>query len=166
MGEEGVNLGSDDATLGQGLHAPITTVIDTLWARDSRRHTLCHIEATVCGQERITGQLRSYLAVAQDEMRQDREHGFAPRTLDTPDSDPTQTDTHVMRVARQAPTSITGGLVLQLETKGYEEGEDALKKRLAIAQQLNVRGFVSKIDGDGPVCAGLFGDLPHGSPRS
>jgi hypothetical protein len=84
MGEEGVNLGSDDATLGQGLHAPITTVIDTLWARDSRRHTLCHIEATVCGQERITGQLRSYLAVAQDEMRQDREHGFARRALETP----------------------------------------------------------------------------------
>ena len=39
-----------------------------------------------------------------------------------------------MGVARQAPAPITGCLVLQLEAEGHQEGEDALKKRLAIAQ--------------------------------
>src|ERR1700752_4097638 len=34
-------------------------------------------EAPVCGQERITGHLRSHRATAQDDVWQDREHGFA-----------------------------------------------------------------------------------------
>jgi hypothetical protein len=46
----------------------------------------------------------SHLAIAQDEMREDGEHRFAPRTLETPDNDPTEADSDVMGVAGQAPT--------------------------------------------------------------
>jgi hypothetical protein len=55
--------------------------------------------------------------------------------------------------------------VFQLEAEGHKEGEDALEKRLAIAQQLKVHGFVSKIDGDGPVFTGLTGGVSHGYPQ-
>jgi hypothetical protein len=54
----------------------------------------------VCSQQRITGYLWLHLAVAQDEVRQDREHRFARCTLDTPDSETTQADMGVMGVAR------------------------------------------------------------------
>jgi hypothetical protein len=70
-----------------------------------------------------------------------------------------------MGVARQAPAPITGRPVLQLEAEGQKEGEDAFKKRLAIAQQLKVRGFVSKIDGNGSVFTGLAGRVSHGHPQ-
>src|SRR5512132_312384 len=43
-----------------------------------------------------------------------------------------------MGVAGKAPASITGGLMLQLEAEGQKEGEDALEKRFAIAQQVEV----------------------------
>src|SRR5262249_5882182 len=56
-------------------------------------------EATVGGQQRITGHCGPHLAVTQDEMRQDRKYCLARRTLDAPDSDPTEPDTDVMRVA-------------------------------------------------------------------
>jgi hypothetical protein len=69
-----------------------------------------------------------------------------------------------MGVARQAPAPITDGLVLQLETEGQKEGEDTLEKRLPIAQQLKVRGFIAKIDGHGAVFSCLFGSFPHVSP--
>ena len=62
-------------------------------------------EAPVCGQESLTGHLRSHRAITQDEVRQDREHRFASRTLETPDGDPTQADAHIMGVARQQPSS-------------------------------------------------------------
>src|SRR5262249_47465540 len=89
---------------------------------------------------------------------------FACRALDTPDSDPAQTDADIMGVTRQAPAPITDGLVLELETEGQKEGEDTLEKRLPIAQQLKVRGFISKIDGNGAVFSCLFGSFPHVSP--
>jgi hypothetical protein len=54
--------------------------------------------------------------------------------------------------------------VLQLEAEGHQEGEDALKKRLAIAQQVEVGGFVSKIDRDGAVVSRRFGCCAHVSP--
>ena len=68
-------------------------------------------------QQGIACDLRAHLAVAQDEMRQDREYGFAGRALDAPDGDPTQTDAHIMRVARQASPSAAGRLVLELKAK-------------------------------------------------
>jgi hypothetical protein len=95
----------------------------------------------------------------------DREHRLEPRTLATPDGHPTQANPHLMGVARQAPAPITGRSVLQLEAEGQKEGEDALAKRLAIVQQLKVRGFVSEIDGDGPVFTGLVGCVSHGHPQ-
>jgi hypothetical protein len=65
-------------------------------------------EATMCGQQGITGHLRSHRAITQDEVRQDREHGFTRRALDTPDGKTTQPDPDIMRVARQAPSAATG----------------------------------------------------------
>jgi len=52
-----------------------------------------------------------------------------------------------------------------LKAKRQHESEDTLEKRLAIAQQLKVRCFVSKIDGDGPVFTGLAGCVSHGHPQ-
>jgi hypothetical protein len=66
-------------------------------------------------QQGIAGYRGSHLTIAQDEVRQDREHGFARRTLDTPDGDATQTDTDVMRVAREASATATGRLMGQLQ---------------------------------------------------
>jgi hypothetical protein len=54
--------------------------------------------------------------------------------------------------------------MLQLEAEGQKEGEDALDKRLAIAQQMEVGGFVSKIDSDGAVVLRQFGCGTHVSP--
>jgi hypothetical protein len=54
--------------------------------------------------------------------------------------------------------------MLQLEAEGQKEGEDALEKRLAIAQQVEVGGFVSKIDSDGAVASCRFGCCAHVSP--
>jgi hypothetical protein len=101
-----------------------------------------------------------------NEMRQDGEHGFARGTLKTPDGEAAQADTGIMRVARQAPPATTGRLVSQLQAKGQEEGEHAFDKRFAIAQELKIGGFVVKIDGDGPIYAGLVSGIAHGSPSS
>jgi hypothetical protein len=42
-------------------------------------------QSAVSGQQGIAGHLGAHLAIAQDEVRQDGEHGFARRTLDPPD---------------------------------------------------------------------------------
>jgi len=54
--------------------------------------------------------------------------------------------------------------MLQLEAERQKEGEDALEKRLAIAQQVAVGGFVSKIDRDGAVVSRRCGCGTHVSP--
>jgi hypothetical protein len=54
--------------------------------------------------------------------------------------------------------------VLQLPAEGPHEGEDTFEQGLPIAQPMTVGGFVLKIDGDGPVCAGLAGRVAHGHP--
>src|SRR5215471_15422236 len=89
---------------------------------------------------------------------------FACRALDTPNSEATEADTGVMGVTCQTPTATTGRLVGQLQAKGQEKGEDAFDKRFAIPKQLKVGSFVLKIDGDGPVVAGLASSISHGSP--
>ena len=99
-------------------------------------------------------------------MRQDREHRFARRALDTPNSETTQADTGVMGVTRQAPAATTGGRVCELKAKGEEKSEDTLDKRLAIVKQTKIGRFVLKINGDGPVFTGLAGGGSHGSPSS
>ena len=121
-------------------------------------------EATVGGQQGIAGHLRSHLAIAQDEVGQHGEHRFARGTLETPDGDPTQTDTHIMRVARQASAPATGRFVLELEAEDQEESEHTFDKRLAVFHQAEVGRFVSEIDGDGAVFARRFGCCAHVSP--
>src|SRR5262249_38084028 len=121
-------------------------------------------EAPVGGQQGIAGYRRSHVAIAEDEVGQDREHRSACGALDPPDGEPTEADTGVMGVTRQAPTATTGRLVGELKAQGQEESHDAFEKRLAVAKELKVGGFVVKIDGDGPVFAGLASGVWHGSP--
>jgi len=47
----------------------------------------------------------------------------------------------------------------ELKAQGKDEGEDKLDKRLAIADQLEVGGWVLEIDGDGVILACRFGGL-------
>src|SRR5438270_1190437 len=111
----------------------------------------------------MSGDRRTHLALAQDKMRQDGEHRATRGALDPPDGDATQADTGIMRVARQAPTAVTGCLVEELKAKREHEGDHAFDKCLAIAKQLKVSRFILKINRDGPVFAGLAGCIVHGS---
>jgi hypothetical protein len=121
-------------------------------------------EAAVCRQQGIAGHFRSHLTIAQDEVGKDREHCSACRALEPPDSDPTQTDTRIMGVPREAPTAATGGFVEELKAQGQEKGEDAFDKRLPVVNQAEVGGFVVKIDSDGTVFSSRFGCYAHVSP--
>jgi hypothetical protein len=69
-----------------------------------------------------------------------------------------------MGVTREAPAAATDCLVEELKAQGQEKSEDAFDKRLPIAKELKVRGFVSKINCDGPVLTDLFGRDAHGLP--
>jgi hypothetical protein len=115
-------------------------------------------------QQGIAGYVGSHLMVPQDEMRENREYGFARGTLDTPDGETTQADTGIMGVACQASAPATGGFMFQLKAEGHDEGENTFEKRLAIAKQLEVRRFTPEINGDGAVFAGLVGRVAHGHP--
>ena len=97
-------------------------------------------------------------------MREDREDRSARGALDPPDGHPTQTDAHIMRMARQAPTSLTRRLVCELQAQGQDKSHHQFHKGLAVAKQLHVGRFVLKIDGDGPIGAGLVSGVSHGSP--
>ena len=114
----------------------------------------------------IASDRRMHLAITQDEVGQDGEHRTTRGALDAPDGDATQPDPEVMRVAGQAPTSLTSRFVCKLKAKGEEKGEDAFDKRFAIAKQLIIGRFILKVDGDGPVFTGLAGGVAHGSPSS
>jgi|SRR5216683_3183238 len=113
------------------------------------------------GQQGITGDLGAHLAVTQDEMREDREHRLTRRALDTPNSEPTQSDAHIVRVTGQASTAVTRGLVCELKAQGEEKGHHAFDKGLAIAQELKVGHLVLKINGDGAVVPCPFARLSH-----
>ena len=63
------------------------------------------------------------------------------------------------------PPTATRGLVCELKADRQDEGQHTFEKRLPIAQELKVGRFVLKIDGDGPVCAWLFGGVTHVPPR-
>jgi hypothetical protein len=65
-----------------------------------------------------------------------------------------------LRLFRQT----TRRLVCELKAEGEEESTHAFHKGFAVAKQLHVGRFVSKIDSDGTVCAGLFGYWAHVSP--
>ena len=68
-----------------------------------------------------------------NEVGQDREHGTTCGALETPDGDSVQTDPEVMRMAGQAPTSLTRRLVFELKAQGQDEGEHAFDKCFAVA---------------------------------
>ena len=98
------------------------------------------------GQQHSMGHFWSHLAIAQDEVGEDREHGAARGARYPPDGDSTQADAHIMRVAGQTPSPITGRLVLELKTKGQDEGEDTFEERLAIAKESReMLGVTSKL---------------------
>ena len=50
-----------------------------------------------------------------------------------------------------------------MKAQGEQKGEDTFEERLPIAKQLEVRRFILKIDGDGPVFTGLTGGVAHGA---
>jgi hypothetical protein len=104
-------------------------------------------------------------AIAQDEVGQDREHRVTRGALEPPDRAPAQPDADILGVAGQAPSAATRGLVGELKADRQDEGQHTFEKRLPIAQELKVGRFVVKIDGDGPVCAWLFGCVTHAPPR-
>ncbi len=116
------------------------------------------------GDQGLAGYLRPHRSVAQDEVRQDGEDRFAGGALDAPEGETTQTEAGVMRVARQAPTAATGGLVGELKPKREDERQDKLDKRSAIAEYLEVGRFIAEINGDGAVVAGRLGAVSHVSP--
>src|SRR5262249_13939211 len=81
-----------------------------------------------------------------------------------PDGDPTEPDTEVVRMAGQAPTSLTRRLVWGLKAEGGEGSGHAFHKSLAGAKQLNVGRFVLKNHSDGGAFADLFGRCAHVPP--
>jgi hypothetical protein len=123
-------------------------------------------QAAMGRQQGITGDLWPHLAIAQNKVGKDGEDGFARGALEPPDGEPTQANTGVMGVARQAAPAATGRLVFQLEAKRQNAGEDTLNKRLTIAQELNVGCLVLQVDSNGSVFAGRVGCVSHGSPSS
>jgi hypothetical protein len=86
-------------------------------------------------QQGIAVCFRAHRPIAQDEMREDREHRATCGALETPDGDATETDTEIMRVPRQASSSATGRLMFQLKAKGQEKGEDTFEKCRAISRE-------------------------------
>jgi hypothetical protein len=123
--------------------------------------TTFQTQSAVSGQQGVAGHLGAHLVIAQDKVGQDGEHCVTRRALDTPDGETTQTDADIMRVARQAPAAATGRLLPELKAQGQHEGHDTFEKRLAIAKELNVGRFVSKIDADRAVFSGRFGCYCH-----
>jgi hypothetical protein len=115
------------------------------------------------GQEGIASDLGSYLAIAQDEVREDREYRFTRRALYPPDGDPTHTEADIMRVACETPSTATTRLVCELKAERQDECDHEFDKRLAIAQELKVGRFILKINSDGAICTGLAGRVLHGS---
>ena len=71
-----------------------------------------------------------------------------------------------MGVACETPAPATGRLMFQLQAQGEEKGEHTFDKRFAVAQQLHIGRFVLKINGNGPVFAGLTDSGSHALPSN
>ena len=63
-------------------------------------------EAAVCSQQGIAGHFRSHLAIAQDEVGEDREHRATRGALDTPDGETTQADTGIVEWRVRLPPAL------------------------------------------------------------
>jgi hypothetical protein len=118
----------------------------------------------VYGEPSIPSHLRAHLTIAQDAVRQDREDGLTRRALDASDGDPTQPDTRIMRMARQAPSPATRRLMCELQAHGEEKGEHTFDKRLPVGNQVKVGCGVSKVDGDSAVFSRRFRRCAHVLP--
>jgi hypothetical protein len=116
------------------------------------------------GHQGIASDLRSHLAITQDEVREDGEHRATRGALDTPDGETTQPDTDIMGVAGQTPAATTGGRMFELKPKGQDERHQQFETRLAVSKYLKVIIFILKIDGDSPVFSRRFGPCTHVSP--
>jgi hypothetical protein len=123
-----------------------------------------HTAAAVSGQQRMAGARRAHRAVTQDDVRQDRDHRLARRTLDTPDGEPTQPDTDIMGVAWQPPAAATGGLLGELKPAGQDERSHPFDQGLAVAKPLHVGRFVLEMAGEGPVVSRRVGRCAPGAP--
>src|SRR2546427_328549 len=89
--------------------------------RDMMNHRAqLQTEAAMRGQQGITGNIRTHLTIAQDEVRQDREHRATRGALDTPDGEPTQPDTGIMGVAGGETPPPAGRPLLGVENAGGE----------------------------------------------
>ena len=104
------------------------------------------------------------LAVAQDEVREHREHRFARGALDTPDGETTQPDTGIVGVAGQAPALAAAALVEELKTEREDKRQHELDKRFGITQEGKVGRLIVEVDGNRTVLAGRCRSLAHGSP--
>jgi hypothetical protein len=102
--------------------------------------------------------------IPEDEVGEDREHGCARGALDTPDREPTQPDTGIVRVARQAAPCVAAGFVEELKAEREKEGEDELDKRFGVGYEGKVGRLIVEVDGNRPVVAGRCSGLSHGSP--
>ena len=71
-----------------------------------------------------------------------------------------------MGMTRQTAVARAACLMVELKAKREDEGEDKLDKRFAIANQLQVGGWVLEINGDGAVFSSCFGGVAHVSPLS
>jgi hypothetical protein len=116
------------------------------------------------GSQGVAGHLRAHLTSAPDDVREDGEPRATRRALETPDGEPAQPDPDVLRVARQAAATATGGLVLPLKAAGQDEGAAPCEERRPIAKDLEVRRFAPEIDGDGAVFWRQLSRWAHGSP--
>ena len=135
---------------GQGQTTPGQHSYQMLWSERTDKTIECHraemtddraefqTEPTMRRQQSIASHLRWHGAVAQEEVREHREHRFTRGALDTPDGETTQTDPSVMGVARQAPATTTGRAMGELKDKGHDEGKDTFEECLPIAKELEV----------------------------
>ena len=110
-------------------------------------------------QQGLASDLGSHWAIAQDGVGEDRAHRATRGARETPDGDAPETDTHIMRVTRQAAAAVTGRLVRELKS-GQDDRRDQFNKGLAVAKPLQVGRFRRQIDGDGPVFEALASGCP------
>ena len=97
-------------------------------------------------------------------MREHGEYRLARGALDTPDRQPTQPDTGIVRVARQAVPCVAAGFVEELKADREKEGEDELDKRLRVGYEDKVGRLIVEVDGNRPVVACRCRGLSQGSP--
>jgi hypothetical protein len=114
-------------------------------------------QPTMRGEEDVPGHVGSHGPVAQDKMGQHGEDRLAYRTLQAPDRDPAESDTHIVRVACQTKAARTRGFMPELEASGQDESNNKVEKGFALVQQTKVGSLVVKIDNNGALLSDTRG---------